>query len=103
MKVLKDVNPEDWKSYVLAYDNMWVIVIFNINYFCMINRCNIDRLKLLKKPLSIEEPFPEVWKKVSKIIGNIILFLDLFDKFFYFRQTSSCQPLKTWVQGAVQP
>ena len=74
MKVLKDVSPDDWENYVLAYDNMSVnhfSSVTTIVKIFIISRCNIDRLKLLKKPLALSDPFPEVWLKVSKIIGNI--------------------------------
>ena len=46
------------------------LFFFNAAITLNINRCNIDRLKLLKKPLPLSDPFPEVWQKVSKIIGK---------------------------------
>ena len=32
-------------------------------------RCNVDRMKLLKKPLPIDG-YEEVWMSINKVIGN---------------------------------
>ena len=73
MKVLRDVSIDDWGQYVLAYDNMYIIyekLITAYNIFGLLFcRCNVDRLKMLRKPLPLPEPFEDVWSKVTKIIG----------------------------------
>ena len=72
MKILKDVDPADWSNYVLAYDNMLdIILLSSLIFKCYVLRCNVDRLKLLRKPLPVPEPFPEVWMRISKIIGEL--------------------------------
>ena len=52
---LRDVSPDKWDCFFLAYDNM----------------CNIDRLKLLQSPLALPGDFSMVWKKINKTIDSL--------------------------------
>ena len=45
-----------------------LITAYNI-FGLLFCRCNVDRLKMLRKPLPLPEPFEDVWSKVTKIIG----------------------------------
>lgn len=56
-KRLKGQEPSDFKKHYICYDNI----------------CNVDRLKLLRGPLPIEEPFPKVWQEVGKVIDPLHL------------------------------
>ena len=49
MKILKGVEPEHWHKYFLSYDNM----------------CHVERLKLLRNSLALEEPFSTVWLDIN--------------------------------------
>ena len=49
MKRLKNVDPEEWKSYFVNYDNM----------------CNVTRLRLLQGPLALPEPFSTIFLDVQ--------------------------------------
>ena len=51
-KRLKGKDKEDFKKHTICYDNI----------------CNVDKLKVLRKPLPIEEPFPKIWQEVGKVI-----------------------------------
>ena len=74
LKILKDVDTSDWEEYVLAYDNMYIILpqlLYGLVY--VFYRCNVDRLEMLRSPLPLEEPFEDVWLRVTKIIGMVLL------------------------------
>ena len=51
-------------------------------------RCNIDRLKLLKKRLPIPEPFPDLWLKITKIIGIFCICPELHN--YYYTTQIDC-------------
>ena len=56
-KRLKGKDKEDFKKHTICYDNI----------------CNVDKLKVLRKPLPIEEPFPKIWQEVGKVIDPLHL------------------------------
>ena len=55
-EVMKDVKPELWSKMYLSYDNMYSKFIISDLLFISV-RCNVDRLKLLKKALPLVGKF----------------------------------------------
>ena len=67
---LKDVDPKDWHKKFLSYDNMFglsltteLIKLICVNFL----RCNVYRLKLMKKPLPLPGPFKDVWSNIGRV------------------------------------
>ena len=52
---LKDMPEEQWEDFILSYDNM----------------CNLDKLRVAKKPLPLPEPYDKIWLKVRKIVDRL--------------------------------
>ena len=72
---LKNVEPNEWNKKYLSYDNMYVyqyLFIYEIaSGLQLIYRCNIDRLKLMRKPLPLEGDMKYVWQKIQKVIDPL--------------------------------
>ena len=51
----KDMPKEHWEDFILSYDNM----------------CNLDKLRVSKKPLPLPEPYDKIWLKVRKIVDRL--------------------------------
>jgi len=52
---LKGIPENKWEEFLLSYDNM----------------CNLDRLKVAKKPLPLEPPYDQLWLKITKVIDRL--------------------------------
>lgn len=52
---LKDIPAEKWEEFILSYDNM----------------CNLDKLRVARKPLPLPEPYDKMWLKVRKIVDRL--------------------------------
>ena len=46
---------EQWEEFILSYDKM----------------CNLDKLRVAKKPLPLPEPYDKIWLKVRKIVDRL--------------------------------
>ena len=46
---------EQWEDFILSYDNM----------------CNLDKLRVAKKPLPLPKPYHKIWLKVRKIVDRL--------------------------------
>jgi hypothetical protein len=55
MQRLQGVPENEWGDFFLAYDNI----------------CNLDRLRVAKKPLPLPPPYDEVWLKITKVIDRL--------------------------------
>ena len=69
-EVMKDVKPELWSKMYLSYDNMYSKFIISDLLFISV-RCNVDRLKLLKKALPLVGKFSEIWLDIGKVIDPL--------------------------------
>ena len=50
-EILSQVPSEKWHKIILAYDNM----------------CQLDSLKVAKKPLPLEPPYDQMWLTIQKV------------------------------------
>ena len=50
-EILSKVSVEKWPEVILAYDNM----------------CQLDSLKVAKKPLPLEPPYDQMWLTIQKV------------------------------------
>ena len=57
----------------------WHMTTCNIDYYVstilfLLNRCNVDRMRLLRKPLPLVG-YEDVWVRIQKIIGKHLIIL----------------------------
>ena len=55
LQQLMDMPEEQWEDFILSCDNM----------------CNLDKLRVAKKPLPLPEPYDKIWLKVRKIVDRL--------------------------------
>ncbi|XP_074632163.1 uncharacterized protein LOC141890549 [Acropora palmata] len=55
LKRLEGIDESKWEDVIVAYDNM----------------CNLDKLRIARKPLPFPEPYNLMWLKVRKIVDRL--------------------------------
>ena len=50
-EILSQVPQEKWQETIIAYDNM----------------CQLDALKVARKPLPLEPPYDQMWLSIQKV------------------------------------
>ena len=55
LQQLMDMPEEQWEDFILSLDNM----------------CNLDKLRVAKKPLPLPKPYDKIWLKVRKIVDRL--------------------------------
>ena len=90
---LKDVDPQDWHKKFLSYDNMQglslttaLTKLIGVNFI----RCNVDRLKMMKKPLPLPGQFKTVWQNIGKVIDPLHISNHKVSLDIYFKQNLKC-------------
>lgn len=55
LQQLMDMPEEQWEDFIWSCDNM----------------CNLDKLRVAKKPLPLPKPYDKIWLKVRKIVDRL--------------------------------